>query len=178
MKFNKMPLHKQQFIKACLDQAMHDPPNKYTCYAQIQEMMKNCNVFVFTQTLKPKNTEGIPESDQQKMSAKVLEKYFFEHGYFWYKKPELTAQLNTHWHGWIWKQDFVEDTEIKQLKKYMGQRLGCIKIYRVYDIYEPYLDHDYPSHPLKGIRTTSLKYQHKYINKGFGDAYWYYNKEF
>lgn len=178
MNFNKMTLHKSQFLEACLDAHYDPPPSKFISLDQLQQMMESSNCYVFTQTLKPSKTTNVSFLDQELDSAKILQNYFYKKGYYFYMKPERTAANNIHWHGWIWKIESTDDCQLKQLKKYMGQRLGCIKIYRVYDIYNEYIDYDYPAHPLHGLRTTSLKSQVKYICKDMYNAYWWWTREF
>lgn len=181
MKFHQMTQAKQQFIEACLD-AQYDPPSGRLCLSQLRHFMENSVCYVFTQTLKPKNTEGVPAPNQEKESAKVLQKYFCERDWFYYMVPETTEKDNVHWHGFLWKRclySLDHERELKQLKKYMGQKLGSMKIYRIYDLCEPFSDLDYPKNPVTNeCRITSFSSQVKYINKGPFKSYWWFTKDF
>lgn len=167
MKFTEA---KKQFLAgmtpqgAALGYSMNDNPLVFLTIEQLRDSMENKRVYVFTQTLKPK-LQVDTHMEQEELSIQVMESYFRKKGWNWYVRKEKTKKQICHWHGWLWD---VNPEHIKQLKKYMGQKLGNLKIYRVYELYQQYKDWDHPD-----VRTTSFEQQYVYIHKTYDHAYWY-----
>lgn len=172
MKFTEA---KKQFLagmtpkEATLGYTMNDNPLVFLTIEQLRVAMENKNVYVFTQTLKPA-MQVDTHVEQEDISIQIMESYFRKKKWSWYARKELTKKEVCHWHGWLWN---VNPEHIKQLKKYMGQKLGNLKIYRVYELYQQYPDWDHPE--IVDGRRTSFVSQYKYIHKNYDHGYWSIN---